>query len=80
LNWGGDIFKPYTTRVQDYNNVVGQGDPLKITQLYGRLSYRLLSLDAYADLEGRYRKENNNTSMSILGSLRINLPNQIQKY
>ena len=80
LNYGGDIFKPYTTRVQDYNNVVGQGDPLKITQLYGRLSYRLLSLDAYADLEGRYRKENNNSSLSILGSLRINLPNQIQKY
>lgn len=80
LNYGSDINRPYTTAVQQYNNVVGQGDPLKITQLYGRLSYRLLSLDAYADLEGRYRKENQNTSMSILGSLRINLPNQVMKY
>lgn len=79
-NMGSDIFKPYTTNFQDYNNFVGQGDPLKITQLYGRLSYRLLHLDAYADLEGRYRKENNNTSMSIVGSLRINLPNQVMKY
>ncbi len=80
LNYGGDISRPYTTAVQQYNNFVGQGDPLKITQLYGRISYRLLSLDAYADLEGRYRKENQNTSMSIMGSLRINLPNQVMKY
>lgn len=80
LNYGGDIFKPYTTNFQDYNNVVGQGDAFKVTQLYGRLSYRLLNLDAYADLEGRFRKENANTSMSILGSLRINLPNQVMKY
>jgi hypothetical protein len=80
LNYGGDIFKPYTTSFQQFNNVVGQGDPFKITQVYGRLSYRILQLDAYADLEGRYRKENENSSLSVLGSLRINLPNQIQKY
>jgi hypothetical protein len=79
-NYGGDIFRPYTTNFQNYNNFVGQGDALKIKQLYGRLSYRLLHLDAYADLEGRYRKENGNTSVSVLGSLRINLPNQVMKY
>jgi hypothetical protein len=79
-NWGGDIFKPYTTATQQYNNFVGQGAQFNITQLYGRLSYRLLNLDAYADLEGRFRKENEFTSMSVMGSLRINLPNQTMKY
>jgi hypothetical protein len=79
-NMGGNIARPYTTYFQEYNNFVGQGTPVTRQQLYGRLSYRLLHLDAYADLEGRYRKENNNTSMSILGSLRINLPNQVMKY
>lgn len=80
LNYGGDIFKPYTTSFQDYNNFVGQGDALNITQLYGRVSYRLLNLDAYAELEGRYRKENVYASTSVLGSLRIHLPNQLMKY
>ncbi|MFM2376841.1 MAG: hypothetical protein RLZZ165_1938 [Bacteroidota bacterium] len=80
INYGGDISKPYTTSFQSYNNTVGQGDPLKITQLYGRISHRLLHLDAYVDLEGRFRKENHNTSMNIMGSLRINLPNELVKY
>lgn len=80
VNYGGDPTQPYTTNFQDYNNFVGQGDQLKITQVYGRLSYRVLKLDAYLDLEGRYRKENQNTSVSILGSMRINLPNQLLKY
>ncbi|MCK5781016.1 MAG: gliding motility protein RemB [Flavobacteriales bacterium] len=25
-NWGGDIYKPYTTREQDYENVIAQGN------------------------------------------------------
>lgn len=79
-NYGGNPNRPYTTNVQDYNNFVGQGDPLKIQQIYGRLSYRVLNLDGYLDLEGRYRKENENSSLSILGSMRINLPNQMLKY
>jgi hypothetical protein len=80
LNYGGDPRKPYTTNFQDYNNTVGQGELLKITQLYGRLSYRVKRLDGFADLEGRYRKENDNTSLSVLGSLRINLPNAMLRY
>jgi hypothetical protein len=80
LNYGGDIFKPYTTNFQQFNNFVGQGDPLKVTQLYGRISYRLFKLDAYLDLEARYRKENQYSSMSALGSIRWNLPNQLLKY
>lgn len=79
-NYGGDLFKPYTDHYQDFNNVIGQGDALKITQLYGRISYRILGLDAFADLEGRYRKENENTGLSVVGSFRINLPSTPPKY
>lgn len=75
-NYGGDIFRPYTTRVQDYNNSVAQGRQLQITTVYGRLSYRLLNLDAYADLEARYRKENEFNSLSVMASLRFNMPNR----
>ena len=51
-----------------------------MNMLYGRLSYRILDLDAYAELEGRYRKENENSSMTILGSVRINLPNRSWRF
>lgn len=80
VNYGGDPFQPYTSSFQDFNNVVGQGEAWRLTQLYGRLSYQLLQLDAYAELEGRYRKENDNTSVSILGTLRFNLPTAPLKY
>ncbi|WP_341842499.1 hypothetical protein [Chitinophaga caseinilytica] len=33
-NWGGDIFKPYTSREKDYNNKIGQG--LKTNLFYGQ--------------------------------------------
>jgi hypothetical protein len=79
-NYGGDISIPYTLRVQDFNNVPGQGDQLNITNIQGRISYRLLRLDAYADLEARYRKENQFTSMSVMGSLRFNMPNRPVRY
>ncbi|MFN8397902.1 MAG: hypothetical protein U0176_25010 [Bacteroidia bacterium] len=80
LNYGGNLNRPYSTYFQDYNNFVGQGNLWKCTQVYGRISYRVLNLDGYVDLEGRFRKENANTSMSVLGSLRVNLPNQIMKF
>lgn len=80
INYGGDIFRPYTIRYQDYNNTVGQGLAFQVTQVYGKVSYRILGLDAYAELEGRYRKENDFNSLSVLGSLRLNLPDRAHKY
>ncbi|MEM7039634.1 MAG: hypothetical protein AAF570_21855, partial [Bacteroidota bacterium] len=85
-NFGGDIFQPYTLNrppvdlndpmspVRDFGNLIGQGDPLTMTMVHGRISYRLFKLDAYADLELRYRKENENSSVSVLGALRLNMP------
>jgi hypothetical protein len=79
-NYGGDLSLPYTLYVSAFNNFIGQGTQLKINQVYGRLSYRLLKLDGYVDLEARYRKENQNTGISVMGSFRLNMPNIQPKY
>lgn len=39
LNYGGDIFLPYTTRVQEYNNEVGQGAKATILNTDLQVSY-----------------------------------------
>lgn len=80
-NWGGDIFRPYSqARPYEYGNFIGQGTALDITTVYGRLSYRLLNLDAFLDLEARIRKENEFTSMSGLASFRMNIPHKPVKF
>jgi len=73
-NYGGDITRPYTDFIQEFNNTVGQGERFEVSQLYGKLSYQIFKLDAFAEIEGRYRTENGNTSASILGTFRLNLP------
>lgn len=79
INYGGDINFPDTNRPGDFDNVVGQGDPWKVTQIYGRLSWQLRNTDIFFEAEGRYRKENENTSTSILGGLRVNiLPREVK--
>lgn len=81
VNFGGDPFKPYTQgRPFEYGHVTGQGVPLDITTIYGRISWRLFELDGYLDLEARYRKENEFTSLSAMGSLRLNIPNKPIKF
>lgn len=73
-NYGGNIWTPYTDFFQEFNNTVAQGDLFQVDQLYGKISYQFLNLEAFAELEGRYRKENTGTSASVLGTLRFNLP------
>lgn len=72
INYGGDAEKSYVVgRPGDFNNVVGQGQQLEMDMLYGRLSFQLGNTDIYADLEGRYRRENELTSTSLLGGIRV---------
>lgn len=73
-NYGGDITRPYTDFFQEFNNTVGQGGLFEVSQLYGKLSYQIFNLDAFAEIEGRYRTENSLTSASILATFRLNLP------
>ena len=79
-NYGGDIFKSYLIRTQDYNNVVGQGTATQVTQLSGLLSYQILNLDAWAELEGYLRMEDDASSLSMMGNLRWNIPQKPAKF
>ena len=72
-NYGGNPLLTDLTHLQEYNNVTGQGALTKITTLMGRVSYQILGLNAFAEVEGRIRKENAFTSISVLGSLRMNI-------
>lgn len=79
-NFGADPFRTYIDRSQDFSNEVGQGDRLLITSVYGKISYQILKLDAFAEIEGRFRKENDFTSLTGMASLRWNIPNRAVKY
>lgn len=73
LNYGGDVRKPDPfNRASDFP-ALGQGLDLRISQLYGRLSYQLLGTDIYLEAEGRYRVENGVSSVQIMGGVRGNL-------
>ncbi|MEZ4829995.1 MAG: hypothetical protein R3C61_27485 [Bacteroidia bacterium] len=79
INYGGDISVPDINRPGDFDNYVGQGDPWKVQQVYGRLSWQVDHTDIYAELEVRYRTENENRSVSALGGLRVNiLPREVK--
>lgn len=39
LNYGGDIFEPYTTHVREYNNYVGQGEKQEIQYINLTFAY-----------------------------------------
>ena len=73
-NYGGNIHTPYTDFFQEFNDTVAQGERFQVDQLYGRVSYQFLNLEAFAELEGRYRREPGGSSTSVLGTLRFNLP------
>lgn len=81
INYGGDINRSYVVdRAGDFGQVVGQGAVLQIDQLYGRCSYQLWNTDIYAEIEGRYRTENEATSVDILGGIRMGIPHRVPKF
>ena len=54
-NWGGDVMKSYNTRVQEYDNKIGQGIDTKL--LYGDLTFTYMwKHNLFFDLRGIYRK------------------------
>jgi hypothetical protein len=73
INYGGDLSIPHTSRPGEFGNRTGQGVPFRVRQAYGRLSWQLWRLDAWLELEGRYRTENELRSLSFLGGLRATL-------
>ncbi|MCB9230267.1 MAG: hypothetical protein H6581_01270 [Bacteroidia bacterium] len=80
VNNGGNIFLSYISRPGDFNNFTTQGELVKLLNLYGKIGYQILRLNAYAEVEARFRRENEFSSMSVLGSLRFNLPDHPIKF
>ena len=80
-NYGGDINRSYTVnRFRDFDNEIAQGNLFEISQLYGRLTCQLWNTDAYLEVEGRYRTENEQRSVYILGGLRVGIPTRVTKF
>ncbi|MEO1451425.1 MAG: hypothetical protein AAFV07_17975, partial [Bacteroidota bacterium] len=74
LNYGTDLdLSTLAPRPGDFGNTIGQGALMTINQLYGRISWQFWGADAYIDLEGRVRQENNLRSTSVLFGLRANI-------
>jgi hypothetical protein len=70
-NWGGDIFKPYTTREQDYGNTVAQGNvgTLIYTNLKaGYIVNPSVNLKLFVDITYRDFKINQETDYLKNGS------------
>ena len=81
INYGADINRSYSVdRAGDFGQVVGQGQPLQIDQIYGRCTYQLWNTDIYAEIEGRYRKENDRKGVEIFGGIRMGLPHRVTKF
>lgn len=81
LNWGQDITEPYTTRVQDYGNTIGQG--VKTNVLYTDItaSY-MVKHNVFFDFRAVFRDyssaqsfDSNVTLFTHLG-LRVNMPHR----
>lgn len=78
-NWGGDILKSYTTRQQDFNNKIGQGDKNNIAFVDLTASF-MLRHNLFIDAKQIIRKStstnsfyNNNSIVTSL-ALRWNIP------
>jgi len=84
-NWGSNPLYSYDTRIQDYNNSIGQGIPVNITQLGLDASYKLYH-NIFADLHLLYRKQNSDEAINDINStyfgagVRMNIANQRLDY
>ena len=79
LNWGNNILEPYTTRVQNYGNRIGQGVSTEILYTDLTASY-MVRHNVFFDFRAIFRNfsseqafRNNNTVFTTLG-LRVNMP------
>ncbi|TAE50621.1 MAG: hypothetical protein EAZ89_11725, partial [Bacteroidetes bacterium] len=80
INYGGDIRIPQVDRPDDFGNSVGQGNPWNVRDLYGRVSWQLWKSDAWIEAEGRYRRENEVSSLSFQAGLRMNMTGRMVKF
>jgi hypothetical protein len=77
-NWGKDVMKSYDTRVQEYDNKIGQG--VRTTLLYGDLTATFMwKHNLFFDLRGIYRQldsalaERSGSTVFFSGAMRLNI-------
>lgn len=81
INHGSDYNLSYSVnRAGDFDQTVAQGLAVNLHQVHGRLTYQLWKTDAYLELEGRYRRTAGQNALSLMGSLRMNLPGRLPKF
>ncbi|MEL7533300.1 MAG: hypothetical protein AAFN10_18450 [Bacteroidota bacterium] len=80
LNYGGNPLSPDLIRAGDFEQVVGQGLANRVQQAYLRVSRQLWNADLYAEIEARYRQENDLQSMMIMGGLRWHIQPRLVKF
>lgn len=74
MNYGGDIFKTYDTRVSDYGNKIGQGIGTDLYYGEGKVSYVLNpKYNLRIEVGGILRKESNSVSKTNTGLFTIGL-------
>ncbi|CAM4109384.1 hypothetical protein SAMN06265348_103336 [Pedobacter westerhofensis] len=74
LNYGGDIFKTYDTRVSEYGNSIGQGIGTNLYYAEAKVAYVLNpKYNLRIELGGIYRKEHNAVSQTNTGLFTIGL-------
>jgi hypothetical protein len=74
LNYGGDIFKLYDTRVSNYGNTIGQGIGTDLYYAEAKVAYVLNpKYNLRIELGGIYRKEHNAVSQTNTGLFTIGL-------
>ncbi|MBX3101246.1 MAG: hypothetical protein KF690_01920 [Bacteroidetes bacterium] len=82
LNYGGNILRSNVTHLQDFGNVVLQGQAYRVMSLHGRMSYQIMRLNAFVEGDISFRTEQTEgdqvrrTAWAML-SLRWNLPQRI---
>lgn len=72
-NYGSDPMKTYATRVQEFNNKIGQGIPMKRVFMSFTASY-MVKHNLFVDLQGISRSEqlnNNGTTTSIIAQMAL---------
>lgn len=84
-NYGGNINAVYSESIPasgqgNYGYVVGFGQRVDITQLYGRLTYQILKSDIFVEAEGRYRQENTFKSVGAWIGVRFGLAPRVPKF
>ncbi|WNJ20399.1 capsule assembly Wzi family protein [Pontibacter sp. G13] len=74
INYGGDAgISSLADRLGDFDHFVAQGESYVVHQAFGRISRQLFKGDMYLEMESRYRRMNDDQSLTFMAGLRLNM-------